>query len=305
MLARRARRGLCRPNGSPKGGRQRELRRTEQDFVDGSPLQLALREMRGVLTSPFALGGMALAIVVLGLSGPFGTFESFNLAERLAYWGAMVVPCYLTGQGSVTLLLGSLERRVPARWPRVLIAAVISSLPLTLIVSLVDSIAYRHLAPENLLSLWFDVAVVTLVIVVSLSVSTERMRRLAAAGPAGMAPQPAAKPAPVAPDRSLPPILQRVPLPQRGKLLALTVEDHYVDIVTDRGKTLVLMRLADAIRETAGVDGLQIHRSHWVARDAVVRSHRADGKLGLELRNALKLPVSRGFLPQVKAAGLG
>jgi DNA-binding LytR/AlgR family response regulator len=88
-------------------------------------------------------------------------------------------------------------------------------------------------------------------------------------------------------------------------LLALTVEDHYVDIVTDKGKTLVLMRLADAMRETSGVDGLQIHRSHWVATGAVVKSHRTDGKLSLELRNGMRLPVSRGYLPAVKAAGLG
>ena len=82
------------------------------------------------------------------------------------------------------------------------------------------------------------------------------------------------------------------------------VEDHYVDIVTDKGKTLVLMRLADAIRETAPIAGLQIHRSHWVARDAVVKVHRSDGKLILELSNGLKLPVSRGYLPAAKEAGL-
>lgn len=96
-----------------------------------------------------------------------------------------------------------------------------------------------------------------------------------------------------------------MPLPQRGKLLALSVADHYVDIVTDRGKALVLMRFADAIRETGGVAGLQIHRSHWVAREAVVRSHRAGGKLLLELSNGLRLPVSRSFLPEVREAGLG
>ena len=101
-----------------------------------------------------------------------------------------------------------------------------------------------------------------------------------------------------------PPILERVPLPQRGRLLALSVEDHYVDIVTDRGKTLVLMRLADAMREAAGVPGLQVHRSHWVARDAVVRTHRSDGRLLLELSNGMRLPVSRGYLPQVREAGL-
>ena len=101
-----------------------------------------------------------------------------------------------------------------------------------------------------------------------------------------------------------PAILERVPLPQRGLLLALVVEDHYVDIVTDRGKTLVLMRLADAIREAASVPGLQIHRSHWVATGAVVRAHRSEGKVLLELSNGLRLPISRGYLPAAKDAGL-
>jgi len=95
-----------------------------------------------------------------------------------------------------------------------------------------------------------------------------------------------------------------VPLRQRSRLIALIVEDHYVDIVTDKGKTLVLMRLADAMREAAPVPGLQIHRSHWVALDAVVRAQRSEGKVMLELSNGMRLPVSRGFLPAAKDAGL-
>ena len=125
-------------------------------------------------------------------------------------------------------------------------------------------------------------------------------------GPKAAEPASAAEPLQAAPATvaAVPPILERVPLLQRGRLLALVVEDHYVDIVTDKGKTLVLMRLADAIREAGAVTGLQIHRSHWVARDAVVKVHRSEGKLSLELSNGLKLPVSRGYLPAVKAAGL-
>jgi DNA-binding LytR/AlgR family response regulator len=102
----------------------------------------------------------------------------------------------------------------------------------------------------------------------------------------------------------LPPILERVSLPQRGRLIALIVEDHYVDIVTDKGRTLVLMRLADAIREAAPVPGLQVHRSHWVALAAVAKTLRSEGKVLLELSNGMKLPVSRGYLPAARDAGL-
>ena len=47
---------------------------------------------------------------------------------------------------------------------------------------------------------------------------------------------------------------------------------NYVEVWTERGTHLVLMRLSDAIRETAGENGLQIHRSHWVALGAVKRT---------------------------------
>ncbi|RYE08124.1 MAG: LytTR family transcriptional regulator [Hyphomicrobiales bacterium] len=55
---------------------------------------------------------------------------------------------------------------------------------------------------------------------------------------------------------------------------------------------------------TGEIEGLQIHRSHWVARDAVVKAVRAEGKLLVELSNGMRLPVSRGFAAKAKAAGL-
>jgi DNA-binding LytR/AlgR family response regulator len=64
------------------------------------------------------------------------------------------------------------------------------------------------------------------------------------------------------------------------------------------------MRLADAIRETGDVAGLQIHRSHWVALEAVEGVKRRDGKLFLEMADGALLPVSRGARGRVKAAGI-
>jgi len=53
----------------------------EQDFVNGSPLQLALREMQAVFTTRLTRFGLIGAIVVLGISGPFGTFEAFQIGS--------------------------------------------------------------------------------------------------------------------------------------------------------------------------------------------------------------------------------
>jgi DNA-binding LytR/AlgR family response regulator len=262
--------------------------------VNDSPLQLALREMRAQLTSRLTRMGVVVAIALLAISGPFGTFEAFGLGQRVLYWAAVVLPTYLVGQGAVTFVSETLRRRGLARWPRLLLSAIAAAVPIGAVVVVVNALFFRHASLGDVLSIWLYVAVITVVVVVVFASLRERRQAAVAALPpaaADTAPRP-------------PPILERVPLPQRGRLLALSVEDHYVDIITDKGKALVLMRLADAMRETGDVAGLQIHRSHWVATDAVAKTHRSSGRTELELKNGLRLPVSRGFLPEVRAAGL-
>ncbi len=268
--------------------------------MNDSPLQLALREMQGVFASRLTRFGLIGAMVVLAISGPFGTYEALPLGQRFAYWAATVGLTYVVGQGCATFCIETLRPYIAQRWPRVIVAALITSVPVAVIVIAINSIAYWHVQPREWLNIWFYAALIVVAVIATLAAFGQQLRRDVAAAVAA-APLPAADPVP---PPAPPPILQRVPLPQRGKLLALIVEDHYVDIVTDKGKALVLMRLADAMRETGDIAGLQIHRSHWVARDAVVKAQRSDGKLLLELSNGLRLPVSRGFLPAVKEAGL-
>jgi hypothetical protein len=274
--------------------------------VNRNALQLALREMQAASTNRFSRIGMILVTVLLAVSGPFGTFQSFNLGQRFGYWAVMVVAGNLVGQAAATYFLEVLREQITQRWPRVIVSGLLASLPVSIVVLVVNGVAYQHVDVESSLMIWLYATIVTLAIVVMFVTLSELMRSPAPVSPETAAPPPAAAPVRPEPSPAPPPpaILERVPLPQRGKLIALIVEDHYVDIVTDKGKTLVLMRLADAIREAAPVPGLQIHRSHWVALDAVLRTQRSEGKVLLELANGMKLPVSRGYLPAAKEAGL-
>ena len=101
-----------------------------------------------------------------------------------------------------------------------------------------------------------------------------------------------------------PPILLRIPAHLRGKLLSLSVQDHYVEIVTSRGKHLALMQLGDAIKETSGIEGMQIHRSHWVAISGIKSVRKANGKAIVRTLSGKELPVSRTYLPALVDAGL-
>lgn len=98
-------------------------------------------------------------------------------------------------------------------------------------------------------------------------------------------------------------VLERLAPGLRGaRLMALQSEGHYVRVHTDLGSELVLVRLRDAMAETAPVEGMQVHRSWWVARQGFAREVRLNGKLALELEGGLTVPVSRSFTKSYRAA---
>ncbi len=88
-----------------------------------------------------------------------------------------------------------------------------------------------------------------------------------------------------------------------GNLYAISSEDHYLRIQTARGSDLILMRLADALQELEGFDGMQVHRSWWVARQGVDKITRDNGRITLSLRDGTSVPVSRTYAPKIRQAG--
>jgi len=99
--------------------------------------------------------------------------------------------------------------------------------------------------------------------------------------------------------------MERLPVKYHtAKLYAVSAEDHYLRVHTNLGEELILMRLADALRELVGANGLQTHRSWWVAKDGVADTEKADGKLLLVLKSGGRAAVSRTFASAVKEAGL-
>ena len=101
-----------------------------------------------------------------------------------------------------------------------------------------------------------------------------------------------------------PKFLDRLPLKLRGgEIWAVEAEDHYLRLHTSKGQDLILMRLADAVAELDGIEGLQVHRSWWVARDAVADIARGDGRATLTLQDGSQVPVSRTYAKVLREKG--
>jgi len=91
---------------------------------------------------------------------------------------------------------------------------------------------------------------------------------------------------------------------RRGRLIRLAAQDHYVEVVTARGRTLVAMRFRDAMAEAAPEPGLQVHRSHWVALNAVAGRCRDGERSGILLSDESVVPIGRTFRSAVRQMGL-
>jgi len=87
-------------------------------------------------------------------------------------------------------------------------------------------------------------------------------------------------------------------------VLPVRAHDHYIEIVAASGKSFVRGRMADALRALSGADGVQPHRSWWVARAEIAGARRAGRDYVLLTRDGAEIPVARSRVAALRAAGL-
>lgn len=88
------------------------------------------------------------------------------------------------------------------------------------------------------------------------------------------------------------------------QVLRLTVDDHYVEVYLTTGKTQrILIRFADAVDEMDGLEGMCVHRSHWVASQAIRSVEKEGGREFVVLSDDSRVPVSRTYRPNLVEAG--
>ncbi|MEL6569629.1 MAG: LytTR family DNA-binding domain-containing protein [Pseudomonadota bacterium] len=193
------------------------------------------------------------------------------------------------------------EREPSASWPVVIqlvVAAVVIALPVTIAILLAEASDGRVMPAQYWPMQFFYVYVISQVITIGgylLQTYSEGREAQAALESAGGVP--------AAPDTTAA-LLDRLPPKYRGAdLYAVSSEDHYLRIHTSLGEEMILMRLADAIDLLAQSDGLQVHRSWWVARDGIEDVERANGKPVLKLKSGGEAPVSRTYQKAAREAG--
>lgn len=228
----------------------------------------------------------AVAAVFLALSGAFG-MGKLSLMGRLAYWVGMLSAG--TVWGGLIARFAFPNRDPDANlWLRTALYALVIAGPITLLVWVVNERLLNSPVPVRALTqLFVSVALVT-VIMTAVNILAARTRA-----------EPVIVKAP-APPR----FLERLPVKLRGAdIWAVESEDHYLRLHTSKGQDLILLRLADAVAELEGIEGAQVHRSWWVARDAIADARRGDGRATLTLKDGSAVPVSRTYAKLLRDRG--
>lgn len=235
--------------------------------------------------------GLALALGLI--FAWFGVYESSQLPfpGRVVYWTATIATGILAGRLVMPFVF---EQRLPHLHMalKVLIAATAISIPVMVVLLVIERFVFDLATdPSEWPTSFAYVLVVSLVLTFGFALLDIFEKTNATQSASG-------------PDARPPAITDRLPVRLRtARIYAVSAEDHYLRVHTSAGEELILMRLGDAIRELEGIEGLQTHRSWWVAREGLAETERANGKLVLRLKSGAEAPVSRTYRKSIQNAG--
>lgn len=253
------------------------------EFVTDSVLHFALRELRSNFFNRRAVAILAGVSLIITIMAPFGTEVIASGFLRFCYWLAIVVGTAFTGSIVTDAVYMALQRRVN-HWLAIALAAIATAIAVCIVVFAINVAVFGMVpADAGFLPLFSTIFAISLVISATIILIEDKAEQADPKGPA---------------------ILSRLPLELRGPLYALSAEDHYVNVRTSNGADLLLIRLNDAMKEAEPTEGLQVHRSHWVATSAIKSARREGDRAVLTLLDGTEIPASRKFVPELKAVGI-
>jgi len=219
-----------------------------------------------------------VAGIVLAIMAPYGT-QAFSPMYRFMYWTGLSVAGGLGA--SIANLAAYIFKFNLGKWQMALAQSVTSTLAVLAIILIMAASTYGMPSVKTIFQTMFYIWVIaaTITIIGALLNGQNNV-------------------AETAPKRAA--LLERLPPQLRSaEIYALAAEDHYVRVITARGDELILMRLSDAVKEAAPLNGLSPHRSWWVAEAGVEKTKKSE----IILRSGQSVPISRTGMKHVRAAG--
>ncbi len=237
------------------------------------------------------------AVFLFAFIGPFGTFSQLTFMPRLVFWSIAIL-----GGGILfwTIIQSVINFKQLQRFPkfmRLMLGAFLAAFPGTFLI-LFDKLMFmaEPITLQRMPWIWFTVFIISIAIGAlhtfthfgkSLSQNKAHKVELDALH--------------IKTDAGILTFLERLPADIGSDLVSLSMQDHYMEVVTLEGTTTLHMKLADALEELKNYPGLRVHRSHWVAESEVQTLKRQGRNSIALLKDGRTLPVSARYKKALEA----
>ncbi|MGK2911699.1 MAG: LytTR family DNA-binding domain-containing protein [Sphingobium sp.] len=253
--------------------------------------------------------GLAMLFAaILAFLAPFGTYR-FDGIGRVGYWTVQMAAWLILSQSAAWFVSQVPGLRSRGAAQRRIAATVVATLPMMLVVGVATNMMIGWLPnPADLFEFFVSISLIG----GGYTYLSDRLVESLTHAHAGLAPHLAAPN--IEPERTGEEVLlaedgptdtaliERLPPHIRGEILCLQVEDHYVRVHSRSSSAMVLMRFSDALRGIDHIPGSQVHRSWWVATDAVTGLRKTGRTALLTLSNGASVPVSQPYVAQAVSA---
>lgn len=249
----------------------------------------------------FAVLGVGLFI---GFLAPFG-MDQLNPYLTISYWVVTCAVGYAIYFPTILIINKKFTQTVKKQWLRIAIGSLLASILMSFIIPIITLVFFdqainwlmqlRGIFPKTVMI----GAVITLLNVMQNYIYQQKQQL----AESKIALEQSEQNTQLIANQAAKDFLLQLPIEKRGKLLCLEMSDHYLNVHTDKGQHLLLMRFKDALTALNEYPGMQTHRSWWVAHDAITKVEKNGRKIQLCLSNDIIAPVSRTFIDEVKGAG--
>lgn len=222
---------------------------------------------------------------IIGLTGPFGTYNAQPMPLRTAYWVFTVCTTFLIGYLVSFVVATGAERYGFGAFISLCIGSATASIPVTIWLAAIHKLLFETPFWADAIELFPYTAVVCIAVGISFEAAATRN-----AGPVH-GPKKKTEPA----------WLDQLPNHLGRDLILLHSQDHYVRAETAIGHVLIRTLLQDAA-DDLGDYGVRIHRSWWVARNAIKAVRYRKGTPYVILQDDRAIPVGRTYRRPVKDA---
>ena len=258
------------------------------------------------------LAAMTVIGVFLAITGPFGSIDA-PLAERLVTWIGFAWLGYASYRPMQTVVNWGTRVLALPRWSMLAATCLVGTVPMTIAVLAINREPFGTLGwpgLELVMGTYFSVLVIggAITVLFNLVQGPRAPDPLMAPPPPPPQPAPVSAPAPIIAPSPAPaapppnPLFDALPPELGSAIIALEMEDHYVRVHTMLGSALVLMRMRDAVALLGELEGMQVHRSWWVARGAVEDVLREGRNVRLKLARGVEAPVARANIAALRDA---